>query len=105
MTILIIVAAPYKVIFNRSDCLILVSPRIASGSHTHLLPWVGHITVHCNNDSQVTAVNCCVCSYILVQVIRVQIREDMELQSSSELDTTGSLSDHSPALAAAATNK
>ena len=37
-----------------------------------------------------------------MQVIRVQIREDMELQSSSELDTTGSLSDHSPALAAAA---
>lgn len=36
-----------------------------------------------------------------MQVIRVQIREDMELQSSSELDTTGSLSDHSPALTAA----
>ena len=39
-------------------------------------------------------------SYTLEQVIRVQIREDIELQSSSELDTTGSLSDHSPALAA-----
>lgn len=36
----------------------------------------------------------CLYSYGLVQVIRVQIREDMELQSSSELDTTGSLSDH-----------
>ena len=29
----------------------------------------------------------------------MQIREDMELQSSSEVDTTGSLSDASPVLA------
>ena len=84
----------YKVIIDRSDCLILVSPRIASGSHTHPLPWVGHITVQCNNDSQVTRIFCCLYSYTLVQVIRVQIREDMELQSSSDLDITGSLIDH-----------
>ena len=89
---------------DRSDCLILVSPRIASGNHTHPLPWVGHITVHCNNDSQVTMVFYCLYSYGLVQVIRVQIREDMELQSSSELDTTGSLSDHVVPVATATTS-
>ena len=50
--------------------------------------------MHCNNDSQVTKLFHCLHSYTLVQVIRVQIREDIELQSSSELDTTGSLSDH-----------
>ena len=56
--------------------------------------------MHCNNDSQVIRIICCAYSYTLVQVIRVQIREDIELQSSSELDTTGSLSDHtSPAVA------
>ena len=56
------------VIINRSDCLILVSPRIASGSLTHPLPWVGHITVHCNDDTQVCRIVYYVYSYTLVQL-------------------------------------